>query len=147
MSGFLGFGGYLPGDKAARKTEIKLRCFGEGGVGLCPALHLSLSISVTLCLPLISLLTHSPHPLLLENEIRNDLRSCLYPSPPLSAPQTLPPSLPFVSPLSPSSPVLFLPLLAVLEECVRAAQKNKSLTGGGGGGGRERERGLQSCVR
>lgn len=54
--------------------------------------------------------------------------------------------LPFVSPPSPSSPVLFLPLLAVLEECVRAAQKNKSLTGGGGGG-RERKRGFQSCVR
>lgn len=146
MSGFLGFGGYLPGDKAARKTEIKLRCFGEGGVGLCSALHLSLSISVTLCLPLISLLTHSPHPLLLDNEIKNDLRSCLC-APPPSALQTLPPSLSFVSPPSPSSPVLFLPLLAVLEECVRAAQKNKSLTGGGGGGGRERERGLQSCVR
>lgn len=66
----------------ARKTELKLRCFSEGGVCLCPALHLSLSISVTLCLPLICLLTHSPRPLLLVNEIKNDLRSCHWTPPP-----------------------------------------------------------------
>lgn len=40
-------------------------------------LFLNLSISVTICLPLISLLTHSPYPFLLNNEIKNDLRSRL----------------------------------------------------------------------
>lgn len=41
------------------------------------SLFLNLSISVTVCLPLISLLTHSPYPFLHNNEIKNDPHSSL----------------------------------------------------------------------
>lgn len=89
-------------------------------------------------LPALSLLTHSPHPVLHNNEIKNDLHSCL------TLALTFPPFFPLI--LSILSPSVFP--FSLSSACLRNVSEQHKRTKALKEEEEEKgERGLESCVR
>lgn len=121
--------------KKVKMSEIKLATGEKTNTSYLVSLHIFVTFIISPrlhlfhCLPLISLFADSLSISFSPQQWDNKwpaLRSLTFSL-----------TLPLFS--SPFHPLPFcshlLPLFNVLEECVREAQKNKSLTGGGGGGG------------